>query len=261
MYAYNYCYQELDGNIANISYYGFSGLNAVICFASASTYNNQTNISTDSQFKSLHYIIGEDPYYPNSAVDSRFSQVLFSPYFVTTKNCVVDSSGATGWTNLTFNLSNTYDNMRTILLYTRNNIVVREKQGFLCSTNTTEARTTIPDTKSLLRTAYNNFINSNPPALVKVFQFGRIFKYFGYGAVFEQANLSYYQNPPLDTRSPHDLTRRGGIRNKCSLSSCKGHSFTDRRTKTTSDIHDYVYLSSAIQTIAQNALNNLDNAP
>ena len=155
--------------------------------------------------------------------------------------------------------NNTYNEMRTVLLYVKSGTVVREKEGFICSRNTANY-SSIPNTKSYITDTITKFRNTNPNALIQVFEYPRIFKYFGYGAVYELANYSYFANAPLDDRSPRDLSRRGGISYKCAAKSCQGHTFIDRRTDERQDVHDYVYKATVYSQIANDALNALPNA-
>ena len=230
-------------------------LTALFCLATTSAHINITG------GQSLYAFLGNDTYYPSVAQGTRYSKALFSPYSRYDTDCIHATNGGA----ITLETAQTLTNAYGVLFYLdQNGIVNRNKEGFLCeyydSTTTTTAPTlnALPPAANLV-TEITNFRNTNPTYMMILYGYQHMFQEYGFSSVLYEANATYYVDPPLDSRSPKDYSRRGGLKNICGSNACNGNTF-EAHNGGTGQVHDVYYqaqVMNEIVNIAQQTLSTM----
>ena len=250
----NYCYYTNEGTTITPTFTASSPLVTIFCLASTSAHLNITGGD------SLYSFLGNDTYYPSAAQGTRYSSVIFSPYSRYDTDCIeyVDSTS----TNISLDTAPTsYESVYGILFYMDSNgVVQRNKEGFICPYYNS-AVTPVPTPEALptatdLRNALASFRNSNPTHMMALYGYPHLFEQYGFSSVYLQANMTYYEDPPLDPRSPKDYSRRGGLKNICGNKACNGNTFSAQNGGT-DNVHDVYYQSQIVDEIARRAEQNL----
>jgi hypothetical protein len=245
----DFCSLTVSGNNVTGNFFSSSLMTSVFCLVTANSHPNVTNGS------SLFEFLGNDPYYPAAATDNRFSKVLFSPYYRNSANCVFEPNPA-GSISVTTDIAPPGGLYGVLFYLNAKNISKYSKKGFLCKENVTILST---PNKGNLSAALTKFRNGTRSPTVKLSMYPYLFSYFGYEAVLDEASAAYFEDPPLDYRSPKDLTRRGGLHNKCSEKVCVDNKFKAHNGGHMAYIHDIGYEAEMMESISKIAESNLAN--
>lgn len=244
----SFCSLNTSSSNVTVTTFSSSLMTSIFCLVTASSHVSIENGT------SLFDLLGDDPYYPAIARDNRFSRVPFSPYYRDSTNCI-SVPKSTSEFNVTINETSVPSNVYGLLFYVDSSGISKySKQGFLCQEGTTELS---KPNKTALSTALTRFKNEAKSPTVKLSMYPYLFRHYGYEAVLDEANVTYFKNPPLDKRSPKDLTRRGGLNNKCAEDACSGDQFKAHNGGKMVFIHDVGYQAELLDSIVELAKTNL----